>query len=349
MADSWIDAEPGLARVAFELRCIGRRARRLWPVSLGIAILAAAIVLPWHARKGRLFESSVVLSVTEIDVDNSQAPIAGTQLKRFLFDVILNNSALLRLMREHHYMTSSIKAEPSRALENMRDNIGLSVIDSYRTFLGDQQTRSQKVIVRFRCPDPDLALRLARALSNLIVEGQANARQTASEEALRVASLASNRTGEDLLAAQAELSRLRREYLEAPPERRASLLTPLRSALSSVNTLDQQMQLIHTRATRIEFDSASAAAGLKYEVLDPGHLDTPPTLTRQEEAILLAIFSFFFTIPVAGLMVGTFDWKVRDLDGCKQLGVKPFGRITRFAGCDFGSLRRRRAEGKRLA
>ncbi|MGE3669734.1 MAG: Wzz/FepE/Etk N-terminal domain-containing protein, partial [Polyangiaceae bacterium] len=101
MSRSWIDDEPGWADAKQELRCVYARLRVRWKLALLITCVITVLGIGYRARKQRTFESTVVMRVTEVELDMSTAPPTSNQLQQHLSEVALSRRVLLKLINDN--------------------------------------------------------------------------------------------------------------------------------------------------------------------------------------------------------------------------------------------------------
>lgn len=334
---TWTDNEIGPSQAIHELRCMARRARAKWPFVLGIAVLVAGGVGYRWSNKPRSYESQVVVLAEETSVDNAPER-ALRHLASYFREVALNNQALIDILVKN-YGPAVLRPNPAFALEMMRDRIGLGVSED----LGGHESRTYKIIVRYVDPNPEVALKVARDLSEVIVADREQERTTSSQDAMTVVSDASAKLKSRLAQAQFELAQVRQGYDSLPLDQREASAGKVTRAEATVRGLQEELALVGSRQLqlRLSSDAGTGTAGLSFRTLDPGQLASAPSLTRRQEAVIVAVLTFLVMLPIGGVLLVTLDWRVQDLDDLAQLNLAPFAAIPSLGDDDWGSAARR--------
>jgi hypothetical protein len=337
----WEDDEPGLREIFGELGRLKRRAlaRPLVPLLLALAVALAAVGM--RARKARIFESQVVLRVTESDLDALTAPRPAKELRAYVLDVAFSKEALLELIHRFDLYPRQMRRDPSYAVEAMRDDLEVEVWRNY--FLEardvDDPGRTARIAVSYRAKDPHLACDVARALGELIVAHEEKSRTAI---ALRTAELASA----DVEAAQAELVRRQGEIVSkelaarfAPPAQATLLEIEAANLQKSIATDTTRLTDLVKRKGALSLRAAmeSRHLGLRFELIDPGH-PQDRGLSRPKELGAIGLVVFLFCLPLGALAAGAFDGRVYDLDDVRRLGLEPLGHVEPFPGDNVGAL-----------
>jgi hypothetical protein len=336
---SWIDDEPGWAWARHELACALRRARALWLRTLIATLVVTALVTLYRARQQRTFEASIVMRVVEESFDEDTAPPTQRELTKYLRDVALSRAKLLGLIERHDLYPDKMGPDPSRAIEQMNDDIELKVVQNY--FAPERYIegpiRSARIVIAYRGRDPDVALVVARELGELITQEETRRRQLLTS--LSAAHLDDAVAGlrHSLIEARREQARINLVVDKTPMD-----VIRLRDLTDRIAGLEQQLEQLTFRNTNLALRSAleGRSEGMRFEVVDAGR---PPRvlLTHFGELMVLAVVLFFFSLPLAALAVGVMDARLRDLDQLRRLGVEPLGHVPGFSGADVGSYRQR--------
>ncbi|MEZ4369893.1 MAG: hypothetical protein R3B07_03680 [Polyangiaceae bacterium] len=341
MSRSWIDDEPGWADAKQELRCVYARLRVRWKLALLITCVITVLGIGYRARKQRTFESTVVMRVTEVDLDMSTAPPTSNQLQQHLSEVALSRRVLLKLINDNKLYPSEYHIDPNLAIERFREDIELYVVSNYfaRERYSEDPPRSARIAITYIGVDPEQTLAVVRQLGKQVETEQQGARQSVSLEAAHTAEQAL-----DILRAQLLKARQREATLKLDlprlegSEQEESKLELIRLA-SQIEELQRNIKIHTERGTDFELRSQfeGEAMGLRFEVVDPGK-QSRVILTNREVLAIFGISCFLFVFPVAAVGVGTFDSRVRDVNSLKRLGLEPFGHVPTFQGIDRGSF-----------
>jgi hypothetical protein len=301
----WLDSELGLGGALRQaLGLIGRglaRARLTVPLSVLLALGVGAFSL-WGKRE---FAPELVLRVVEPEQATPTAPKLKRQLADYVREGVFTSEPLLRIMRQHGLYPSLLRSNARAALEAFKEDIQ---IDVYRNYFVEQRTagsgpRSARLTVSFRSKDPQLALSVTRALGALVVERERAVRReqalTAARDAVQARDL--------LLAAwqrrSSNVISLQRELGEHPDPR---LQVQLIGSLGSLGALEREIDAAERRTAALELSAAleRGGVGMYFEVVDEGSL--PGRATQVKRAIVAALVTFAFGLPLVALGVGAF-------------------------------------------
>lgn len=343
---TWLDDEPGWADVKRELRCIRSRLRVRWHVALLLTIFVVAVGTFRRARKQRTFQSTIVMRVTEDDFDSNTAPPTSNQLQSHLAEVALSRRTLFALIKENGLYADEYDLDPNLALEMMRDDIELEVVSNYfaRERYREDPPRSARIALSYVGRDPEQALSVARQLGRTIEAQEQSSRRRYARSAAEGAEEIADGLRKRLMAAQQRSSQLKLDLPQLQGVERLMAGRVQRRLEAEIGDLSREIELYEQRRSnysmRQEFEGQ--AMGLSFEVVDAGR-PAKVLLTNQQRLTVFASLAFFFVLPISVIFVGTFDARVRDKDGLRRIGLKPFGQIPRYPGDDVGSVKHRKA------
>ncbi|HZO17174.1 MAG TPA: hypothetical protein VFB62_28045 [Polyangiaceae bacterium] len=318
---SWIDNEPGWKEARREIARAARGGRRRWIRTLGIALFVTLAILAWRARRERSFDASIVIRVTEESLDEEATPPTPMELARYLSDVSLSRPTLFEVIEQHSLYPDKIGIDKNLALDQMRDDIEVSVVQNYfapEQFM-ENPVRSARIVLTYSGREPDQALVVARELGKRIADEQTRVRRQLAQSNAASA----ERT---LAGLRDELLELRREQarLNLLADKSSLEVVQLARIVQQIADLEQELQQRMQGTTELELQRDYE--GLRFEIVDPG---APPQvlLGRWAELALVWIFSFVLALPVVGISVGTLDRKIHDLEGVRRLGLEAWGHI----------------------
>ena len=339
--DPWTDPEPGWKDVKLQLSAMVRRARRRWVLTLSLAALAGAAALSVRLLVPHHFESSIVVLVTEQGTqEEAFLPKAG-KLKSQIWLGALNNSALMSIMNEFDLYDSVRELSPPLALEAMRDDIGLEVVQDSESLLGPERREpSARLVVSYQALDADLALRVVRALGDAVKQRHTQGRQVLITQAKDSLYATLGETRAKLDQARANLALLEHQYGLADSVGQAVMAAKVKQASRTVSALEEQASMLQSGAweLQVRHDLDDQQVGLRFELIDAGTLAPPPALSERQELSLLGVVGFLLGLPFAVVVAGLFDLAVRDTHGLSWIGLSAFGSIPSFPGKNVGSL-----------
>jgi hypothetical protein len=256
------------------------------------------------------YAPSFVLRVVEAKHRSANMPPLKRQLAEYVRQAVFTSQPLVELMRRHGLYPGLLRKNERAALDSFREDIQIEVYQNY--FVEDRAPggapRSARLTVSFRSQDPQQALAVTRDLGALIVSHE---RANRRDQAWAVASRADRardtlvdayqRRSADVVAKQSEL-------VNAPtPDARGQV--ELVSLLGSLGSLERQVDAAERRANTSELGAAleRQGIGLSFQVVDDGAL--PGRAARVRAALLAALASFCFGLPLTALGVGAFAVK----------------------------------------
>lgn len=351
MVKGWIESEPGWLEARAELATMVRRASRRVVLTFIITAMLASGVTYMKSKRARTFSSEIVIQLEERRLEAATAPVSARTLKDHIYHTIFADKPLLELIHRFHLYPSFRELDPGFAADRMRDDIGLTVVRDYFR-QADTETevaplRSARVKLSYRAIDPETALVVARALGELVVNTQTEERQTAVTEVFDSFVGVGITLRANLSQARFEAARSLSDFKRAPEDDRVALLLKYKRAVETTRSIEGQVALTEGTKSRLRLRKAfeDEAMGLSFDWVDRGRLAPIPLLSVRQELVFVGMFAVLLCLPIAVIVAGTFDRRLRDLDGLRRLGIKGFTRVPHFPGSAAGSLadRQRRA------
>lgn len=334
---------------------MARRARRRVLITLAVSLALAAAAVAVKAKRPRKFTSEVVLQLEEGRLEAATAPISSGTLKDHIYHTVFADKPLLELMDRFRLYPSFRTLDPGFAADRMRDDITLTVVRDFFRQQDDEadapSKRSARVNVAYTARDPEEALAVARALGELVVNTKTEERQAAVDEAFDSFLGVGVTLRANLKQARFEAARSLSDYRRASEAERVELLFKYKRAVETTREIEGQVALTEGTTARLRLRKAfeDEAMGLSFEWVDRGRLAPAPLFSARQELALVGIFALFLGLPIAVVIAGTFDRRLRDLDGLRRLGIKGFASIPRFPGSAAGSLAERQQRARARA
>ncbi len=304
---SWFDQEaplgPTLRRMLGRLL---RRGRASWFIWAPLALLVSVIATVRTARNA-LYEATVVLRVSESSVEVPGSEVAAGTLRGYVKDRALTFRHLQEVLERYPRDFPKVRKDPATAVDDMREET--DVLISQNDFVEDRGPgdgpRSARIAVNFRFRDPEVALTVARDLSELIVRSATglDAAEIARERVAAATALknAENQIDSVIAAGSAEpgADELMRKRSMLARER-------LHAAVAAA-----------TNATVAERASEEKEV-LHFDVIDPGRV--PPLQSRGYLAArMLGVLAV--GLLVCCLIAGAFDPRILDRADLTAAGV----------------------------
>lgn len=306
----WLTEEVGVADTLAQCAGLWRAARTrpwlTWLLTFALTLAVTAVV----AFGRRTYAPSFVLRVVEGQHRSANLPPLKRQLADYVRQAVFTSQPLLEVMRHHGLYPSLLRKNQRAALESFREDIGIEVYQNY--FVEDRAPggapRSARLTVSFRSKDAAQALAVTRELGSLIISHE---QATRRDQALAAASranrardtlvLAYQRRSADVVAKQSELQRA------TAPDRQ--LQVELVGLLGSLAALERRVDAAERRAASSELGALleREGMGLSFQVVDDGAL--PGRAVRVRTALVTALATFGFGLPLVALAVGAFGVK----------------------------------------
>ncbi len=337
-----------------ELQRLKRRARARWPLVVLITAALTAAVLYKQSQKVRVHEAEVTLAVTEGSLSDGFHPIPVGELRDYVTDVLLSDSALMPLIIEWELFPLREKMGDSFAINELRDLFAVFVNRNYFLEQYDvDQPRSARITIEVTHPDPDFAWRLARRLATMVIDGEQQRR-------LELADALAADVTTALAAANARLSELE----SAVADRGVALATAEADDDSGaaagfhVEMADLSAQLFRESkavaalsilASRDQQSAALDRAGLGMQFVITGeHRPVEEPGARLYFRVIIGAMLFVAFLPIVSIFIGTFDTRVHDREDVERIGLPVLGHLPPFPGDRVGSLRARGVRGRRV-
>ena len=347
--DPWMRGEPGFLELRIELMRMYRRARRRPIMTIFVALLAAAAVCAYRARKEPSVAASVTFRVSEVEKAGTQVttPRPTKELKEYVSSVAFRSSNLIDLMNKHKINQHLIEDDPMVAVERFRDDIG---VDVYRNYFVEewQSNKSARLVVTYYAGSIEEATKLATDLGNLVVEEEtrrrANTANAAAGDSRELVEFSRN----EVAKREAEIVRLEAEIPQASGPDAALMRIQLEAVKRSLEPATDRFMKAQVRQANLELALVLELnnLGVRFDKVD----DSIEIVTRKSTSASLGVLGaivFVLTLPIAVMLVGAFDSRVYDLDDVNRLGLRGLGHIPPFRGDSVGSLEARaRASGR---
>ncbi len=300
---SWLDSEPGAREtVGQALRAASLGLKRP-AATIGISVFLLMVLVCVRATSSRVYTSSVVLQVSEMDGAEGGTSRSSEALADDVRDGIWTDVALLAIVARFNLYPARSR-ESRAALEAFRGDLAADV--QRNDFAVERSVgepaRSARIVVRFRSTNSAEATNVARALAELVVtrELESLTEQTGRAAARATEDLVHGRAAEHALAL-AIADAQRREGSSPTPRLQVELVT----MLGSHEALVRRVAALERRETLASFAAAVARrrVGLRFRVVDDGVV---PRSRRRDFGPLAttAVLAFILGAPLVTLGVG---------------------------------------------
>lgn len=338
-ATDWLDSEPGLRAAAAELARVLRRGRARWPVTTALALAVSALAVAALARKPPLYRARAILRMTEGAFQDTRRSLARGDLQGYFTQVVLGADTVLPIVRDLARERGMYAAELARgdadAVAAVREDVSVVVFRNFFLIAGSDTRRTVRIAITYRGPDAVGGTALVERLADAVVAHERQRHERATESFEREA-LA------HLQEADAALERLDRELAEL----RSALADASRAQRAALSVQQQRIE-----AQRRAYDAARARArqdlvAAKAWRASPVAVElaqliapTPvPAQARKRRLAVVSVLALLALLPVAAVVVGAFDSRVRDAEDIERVGIDALGHIPKFPGYAAGSL-----------
>lgn len=321
----WTDDEPGLSTLGAALaRGVRRSFHRAWLVVL-IAVAATMSIVVSRATSPRRYTARVTLRVVETTIERRDVTRLPRDLRQSLVGGALTSTRLAAIIRDRELYPRLAKTDMASAVASLREDMGVDVTSNF--FLGerlpDDPPRSARVDLAFTAGTADVALAVARDLGDAILDAEKEQRVAASDASVRVIAAAL-----DTLAARlATLAEERRASQRADAGGPASERTVRLQAQERAQM--DRLRATEGQRTRLELMARAEGAGLGLTI------DRVYEQSTKRGGASVASLGFLFVIlmlmflPLAALVVGTFDSRIRDEVDVARTGVPLLVQLPR--------------------
>jgi uncharacterized protein involved in exopolysaccharide biosynthesis len=325
MSTPWSEAEPGLGDFFWEVGRLFRRARSRWLFTVSLTVIVTCGMVIREVRKQRKYPAKIVMSVEEQNVDDDVVPYTASAFQDYVSNAVFTDARLLELI-ERHDLHTMVKKQPELALESVREDIE---VEAYRNLFLEYQAgkgddRSARLAISFWATDPELALTVARELSELVITHEAEQRQAQVEVAKTMNQGALEQARADVSTLEREIAEVEQAIAAGGPGRLRFKLLNLKSSLKSA-TLSLQESDRERADLELLGEHERAGSGLKFEIADYGRAADP--LPPAERGAILGVILFFVLLPLTAMAVGAFDPRVYAPEDVTRLGYRALGRV----------------------
>ena len=324
---AWIDEEPS-AELIDETSYLLRRSTVRWRATLAIALVVALAVVALHGRTPRRFESTVVFSATEGDLDGETAPRQSRELGPWVETALLSNARLYEVIRRHGLYAPQLALGPSQALEAFRDDLRVEVWRNY--FLVERESRndparSTRLSITFAAADPALALAIAQELGRVMVAAEEETRKGDAARTTESLARALDDRRADLVSRREAVTRAQIDLFVKPsPELAVALVGRRADLVRAEESLAGLAARQATLALRVRIEER--ALGLRFDRVDAGRAESV-RLARRAELALLGALTLLFALPLTALTLAVFDARIRSAEDLRRLGVTSLGHL----------------------
>ena len=352
----WYASETPIGRQwVTELQRLKRRARARPFTILAVALALTGALVFMVARKPRIARARVVIAVTETDLGTGRTPTSMSELRDYVYTVLLPNAKLMPIIEENAWaFPLRRKLGDAYALSELRDFFDIAVWRNYFMYQASyDELRSARIAVTVMTADADFAVELARRLAGIIIDGEAERRRAAADalaaeavaviEATRAKVAVVERELSDKMVAAADAE------LKRQPGKAIALRTEVAALSQALHNERERLATVNTAAEIDQLDAAVANAGLGMgmEIADE-RLPDPEEGARAFKLGVLGVLLFCLLTPLVAIMIGTFDSRIHDLDDVSRLGMPIVGHVPSFPGDESGSLRDRGVRRRRV-
>jgi hypothetical protein len=333
---SWLDDEPGWPRARQELASIKRKALARWQRTVILAMMVSAVAVYWRWRRPSLYEGTVVMRVTEGDIDD-ESPRSGepTNLRAEIEQISLSRGVLLEVMETFDLYGVTRHVNPALAVDSMRDNLRITLVQNY--FAQERYTedpmRSARVSITFQDPNPERAVHVARDLAQRVVAHQTKYREQMAGMAVEEAGGIVDQLQRAIGRARSEQATLHLSVVSLDGADAALERTRLTTLNDEVRHLEHSLKSARMEQAGLDLRRAIQAEllGTRFEIIDDGRAEQI-LLTHDEQLQLTAAVSVLLALMLVGFLIGALDTTVDDAADVKRLAIPVLGHVPGYQG-----------------
>lgn len=351
----WYESEPSFFRLLIaELQRLKRRAQARWPLVIAIGLALTAAVVWKVAKKPTMYRARLVMAITEGEMATSRDPTPLGELRDYIYNVLLTNGELVKMLDERKLYVDERKLFGDElVLIDVRDQIGVTVWRNFFQYSYQfDERRTARVAISFADPDPAFAYEMARALTYLVIAREGQHRIDLAGELEQASSAVLEAVRARVIDARAAYTDAKNALAaaEARHDEGQIALQRLRvnEAQVAVIRAEEAFFSVEATTTNEALQAAVIASGLALEmnIVDerkPARHDRSPLVLVGLALVALCIF-----LPLAGVVIGTFDTRVHDLDDVGRMDLVALGHMPSFPGDRVGALRDRGVRRRRM-
>lgn len=349
LGDGWYDSEPHTGSLlVFELRRIRRRiAARPLPVLLLAVLLATGLTYKVVTKEG-LFESEIILALTEGTMTSDRSGLPAEQLREYVTSVLLADKNMIQVIEKYDLTPLRKKLGPQFAVEQLWGNVDVDIWkNSFIYFSADDinARKSARISIAVRDVDPDRAYLVAKDLAALAIETHEAERQKVTGAVAREVALARKTLSDQLTDITTAIVMTQAAIAQAQKDKKQGLASQLHVDLTALDqqskAIEDQLSLVLQSNEAIADQIAAAGLDLDMAIVEERRPNRPDN-TAISLAFLIAVISVG-SLVVSALFIGAFDTRIHDTDDVERLGLPVLGHLPAFAGDHVGSLRARGA------
>jgi hypothetical protein len=301
-------------------------------------------------RQKKVYDAEMAVRIVEANQDLTSRMRPPQHYLNLIWSVFLSGTNLKKIILRHKIYQDKWDRDPQLAVEAMRDDMDVRVwrnyfVEDYYSH-DDDEARSARVAITWHYKDPDIALEVVRDLGNTIMESQSEERRAVFEAAQLDIEEAADAQYERLVALRRTIERKKQALDRASGVKQAQLLVQVTQLSLEEKQLAKDVASLSTQRTAFELSVASEknSSGLRFEMIEPGVVTAeaaggPITIGVTTAAV------FFLALFLGGVLVGAFEYKVRQAADVRRLGIRVLGAVPPFQGDGVGALAERlRAE-----
>jgi hypothetical protein len=271
-----------------------------------------------------MYDADVGLLVTEGVLTEDGMPRPRGELRALIANAVFVTSKLERLIDKYDLVTTLRGASKAATVMQVRDLIDIQVWQDY--FMGfrsrSDPPRSARVSISFSAPEPELALKIARELGEMVVESQKASQYDAAMARVEALRMLADRASSRATKAKEKFERESEESLLRPDVRwevrRRQLSSEVRTAedaakSASIDLFNAELQAKDARR-----------AGSLVQVVDPG-LPFWNTVSWERRLVRQVVLALSLAVFLAVILVGAFDPTVRDEQDLRRAGLAVLG------------------------
>lgn len=342
--EAWISEE---ARMASTVRRVFARALHRPLRVLTVAALVGGAIVGLRAITPPFYRATLHFRLAEGEVaDPTQAPRPPSEIRQYLWNVVLSRSQLERIMRKYRYSTARLEQDPIDAVDRFREEIQVDVARNY--FIYERRRsdppRSAQVTISLLGDDAEQTQAMLHEMGEAFRAVQRTQRVARLEQASELfrAELTQARARTKTL--QDDIRLLGREAARAGASEAIAIRTRMAMMEAEIAATIDRALALEARAAAVALSGAAEEErlGLDLQPVDE-QLETFARRLAPRELALLAAVVFPIVLLLTVCVSGAFDDRVYAPEDLATRGLPLLGSLARFPGDDSGSYGARSA------
>lgn len=335
------DEEPGGQVARRELLRLIKHGHSKKITILLITIVISSFFIFRSLTKLPSYSSSITFRVIEQKraIDTGERLMSKGAIIEYILDGILNHQTSLKLVQKHNIYKPEMKIDERLATSELVNDLDIRVFQNFFLETDSDNARSAHVKILYAAKDPTTSFAVVQDVARLIRNDALKTRKQETALFRSQTERALQESRRSLNEIETQMANIRVAQNTAHGQESALLrfkMRKLRGAQISIENQTQQVELSKAQ-NELRASMEEQYAGLTFYLVDytrPRSDDKAGVLSK----ILTGILIFFFVLPFVGIIIGTFDPRVVNVNDVYRLGLEIVAHVPPFPGYECGTL-----------